>query len=267
MRIRSFTRGQAVEWIKCGRRRSSRNPTFWLLISVVYTIAALAIVQIPILGEFVLILISPLVVGGAVLLMEGLTGSSHEPEPRLTRGKNMLKSHLLQAFAGPGKLMADALARPENLLVLLELCVIALGLALVGQILISVIAGSAVLENIQLAQMGFFQAWRLVIAAVAAVAVIFVLSTIFVYAVPLSLLGEVTVIGGVYYGVRAAIQNLRAYAIFTVLLLLPLLVPVMAFIHSTAAGAVVSLLSGALFLPTVINSMYCGFKLTFDLKS
>jgi hypothetical protein len=205
----------------------------------------------------------------AFLIMDEFSEKAKRPgtHPRGPTKNNSTKSNVSDLFTEPLEDLFAVLSDQEKVLTLFQLCVVALGLALVGQIVVALLAGSTVLGTVQSEHMTIMQIIRVASAAVVAIVFYILFTALLIYTVPLCVLKNHTVKSGLYYAFQAAVKNALPFTIFVASISAPLILSTLVLSASTFAGIIVALLLGALGLPIAIYSMFCSYKLMFDHSS
>ena len=250
--IRSFTVGEALQWIKSGGRLFFKHPVLWLIMSIIYMAIAFALTRIPLFGVVLLALVTPFFMGsmfGAAAL--------------LAKAKPTNLQQIGETFASAGKYLFGGFADADAFFPLFQLSIITAGLALFAQSIVQPIAGPLLLDTVQFGDLGAVQYLRFAGALGAAIGFFGFLMALLTYAVPLCVLDDAGVVGSLVYSAKAVWENLTPFIAFLAILSIPLIFVVAGAFLASAIGWAIALGIGSVFVALAINSMFCSYKLTF----
>ena len=250
--IRSFTVGEALQWIKSGGRLFFKHPALWLIMSIIYTAIAFALMQVPLFGVVLLALVTP-------FLMAGMFGAA----ALFAKAKPTNGREIGETLSVAGKYLFGGFADADAFFPIFQLSIITAGLALFAQAIVQPIAGPILLETVQFADMGVVQYLRFAGALAAAIGFYGFVMALLTYAVPLCVLDDAGVVGSLVYSAKAVWENLTPFIGFLAILSIPFIFVVIGILLSSAIGWAMALGVGSVFVALTINSMFCSYKLTF----
>ena len=138
MRAAKLPARAALDWIVCGVERVRHERERWVGAALVYLIAAVVLHRVPFLGDLVLILLSPFLLGS---LLQAAEQEAMPPPVALTRTnwRALAGVYLLQPLRGFGRLFRDE----ERLLPALMLSILVLGGIVLAQIVAYLLIGGS----------------------------------------------------------------------------------------------------------------------------
>lgn len=262
--IRSFSAADGIGWIRSGWRLFCKRPESWVLMSFLYMILALGIAAIPFFGVLILAFVTPLLIAGALNAAEQMAKeSAAEKKKRGSKSKRSQSEEFGASSFAAAKQLFSIFTDEDKLFPILQLCMISVVLVLLQQTLLHVIAGSLLLDTVRVEEMHALQFGQIGIAVIAVTCLYLLVTALFVYAIPLCTLGEATVLGGIYYSYKAVVQNFRPFIVYLIVASIPLLFAILSATLFSIMGLVAAVIAGSLYLPIIINSVYCSYKLTY----
>ncbi len=257
--VRHFNPWQGLQWFSCGWRIFQYNPMMWVSMCLMYMLVALLLLRIPLFGRFLLALITPAMAAGAFLAADELAEDAKRRPRSRSRGRTEQPpvARFSDSLIDAGRNLFGAFRQEDTIIPVLELSLVGLGVMLVVQTAIAAIAGSALLNTVQLGQIGPVQFIQLALAGVLAVALGLVLAMVLIYAIPLCVLRDTTILGGLYYACLGAAENLWAFLIYTIVLAAPFIAA------ATGGGVLLPLALGGVWLPIAVTSMFCSYRKVF----
>lgn len=264
VQVRKFEAVQGIDWISCGWRRFGKDLESWMLMALFYLAGALVLVRVPFMGVLILVFLTPLLMAGTLITAEELSKKS---ERKKNGHSSRLKQSLRHQFTGSLSSAARGLFRvfshDDKIFPILQISMIAVGLTLLVQFAVGMIAGAVLLDTVQIGQIGAIQGVQIMVALLAAVSLYFLLAVLFVFAIPLCALGEATVLGGIYYSYRAVAQNWRPFLVYLIVLSIPPALAILCASLLPMAGLVIALIIGCFSFPIIVNSNLCCYKLIY----
>lgn len=263
VQVRKFEVAQGMAWIRCGWRFFIKNPVLWLLMALFYLTAALVFVRVPFMGVLILVFLTPLLMAGTLITAEELNSKSGSKKDDRSRFKQSLRDQFAESLSNAARGLFCIFTHDDKIFPILQISMIAVGLTLLVQFAVGMIAGAVLLDSVEIGQIGAIQGLQVMAALLAAMALYFLLAVLFVFAIPLCALGEATVLGGVYYSYRAVAQNWRPFLVYLIVLsILPALAILCASLLPME-GLVIALIIGCFSFPIVVNSNLCCYKLMY----
>ena len=138
VRLAAVPARAALDWIVCGVERVRRERERWVGAALVYLLLAVVLHRVPFLGDLVLILLSPFLLGS---LLQAAEQEAVPPPVALERDnwRALTRVYLLQPLRGFGRLFRDE----ERLLPALMLSILVLGGIVLAQIVAYLLIGGS----------------------------------------------------------------------------------------------------------------------------
>jgi hypothetical protein len=236
--------------------------------SALYLVVALALKRLPFLGHFLLILLSPLALAGALGVARTLKAGAEplpaEPaEPATAAGWRPLFDTALRR---PARALLAPLSDGRQVLTLILAGIVALGLAVVVALFELVLTGGSMIAGLSSAKFTLSQPLTLGHAlALGAVAVLYLaLAMALFYLVPLALYGSRHVIAAAIDSFRACTAHAGALAVFAAPFLALHTGILVAFDHHPALGYALVFTLGLAALPVFVAGLYCSYQALFE---
>lgn len=245
---------QARTWFVCARALFERDRFLWLGMSAIYLLATLALGHIPFVGSLVAVLISPLLLAGALLAARDLPAHGARPAVRWQQRLTLPLRALLQALAHEATTYPALLA-----------CVLTLGLVLIATGVEYLLTGGSLLSGLAAGQLlgapkpGTF-------AAAALVATLHVLLAMALYfLMPLTVLGGQPVFGAVAASFRACVRHAAALGLFSAgFVVLAVAISVSFKLPGGVwFGYALLFTVGLVALPLFVAGLYCSYRTVF----
>lgn len=246
---------QARAWFVCARALVERDRALWLGMAGIYLLAALALGHIPFVGSLVAVLISPLLLAGALLAARDL--SAH-----VARGAARWQQWLTQ----PLRALLQALAHEATAYPALLACVVTLGLVLIATAIEYLLTGGSLLSGLAAGQL-LGAAKPGTFAAAVLVAALHVLLAMALYFLPpLTVLGGQLVFGAVGASFRACARHAAALGLFSVgFVVLAITISVSFKLPGGVwFGYALLFTVGLVALPLFVAGLYCSYRTLFD---
>jgi hypothetical protein len=260
----SFECGLA--WLGCAFTLWRRRPALWLAMSALYLVVALALKRLPFLGHFLLILLSPLALAGALGVARTLKADAEplpaEPAEPAAGWRPLFDTTLRR----PARALLAPLSDGRQVLTLILTGIVALGLAVVVALFELVLTGGSMIAGLSSAKFTLSQPLTLGHAlALGAVAVLYLaLAMALFYLVPLALYGSRHVIAAAIESFRACTAHAGALAVFAAPFLALHTGILVAFDHHPALGYALVFTLGLAALPAFVAGLYCSYQALFE---
>jgi hypothetical protein len=245
---------EALNWIRSGFERVRGEPARWLGMTLVYLIIALALKYIPFLGTFLLVLLTPIMFGGALLALRSASVKAPADAAGWARALTLDGAReLFQAFR-----------REDHTFAIVIVCIVTLGLCIMVNIPELLITGGSIISGLQGANIaGSVQPTTLIgLAIVTALYLLLAMALFFL--IPLTLFGERQPIPAVAESFHAVKQNAGAVALFVApFLVLNLLIIVM-FGVSRPLGYLLLLTAGLCAIPVFVAGLHESYRTVFE---
>lgn len=256
MRAAKLPARAAIDWIACGVERVRLERERWLGAALVYLLLAAVLHRVPFLGDLVLILLSPFLLGSLLLSVE------QEPAPprvafRRARWRALLRAYLLQPLRVYARLLRDG----EHLLPALMLSVLALGGVVLAQIAAYLLIGGSPVGGINAASVAIVGrgVWLPLLLAIVLLLYLLLTMALF-YSVPLTVLDGRTPPTALFKSFRGCKRNAVPLSLFTLAFFLPYAVVALGFTVSRWLGYPLLFLLGTVTLALFLAAAHCSFQ-------
>jgi hypothetical protein len=252
---RSSALAQAREWFACARALFDRDRALWLGMAGLYLLFALVLRRIPFVGSLVVVLISPLLLAGALLAAHDLRARAGRPP-----------AHWRQWLAQPLRTLLQALANEAVMYPALLACIVTLGLVLVATALEYLLTGGSLVSGLAAGQLaGPVRPWTFA-AIVLVTGLYVVLGMALYFLIPLTVLGEHAVLAAVAASFRACARHAAALALFAIGFVVLAVALAVLFVLPGGAWLGYGLLftAGLVALPLFVAGLYCSYRTLFD---
>ena len=256
MRAAKLSARAAFDWIVCGVGRVRHERERWLGAALVYLIAAVILHRVPFLGDLVLILLSPFLLGS---LLQAAEQEAVPPPVALERDnwRALTRVYLLQPLRGFGRLFRDE----ERLLPALMLSILVLGGIVLAQIVAYLLIGGSPVGGLNATSLAVAGRGGLLPLLLAIVLLLYLLLTMALfYSVPLTVLNGRTPPAALFESFRACARNALPLSLFTLVFFLPYAVIVGAFNLSRWLGYPILFLLGSATLALFLAAAHCSFQ-------
>jgi hypothetical protein len=252
MQVKKLSGNQTRMWIGCGWRLFAKARTGWLGMALIYLVLAMVFEQIPFIGYLLLVLLTPMLVAGAIQFTAALDGD--------TDARDLSPEHLgwadkLKAFFGRAtKQLLQIFNDPETMLSVMVVATLTLGAAVIVQILAQLLkVGGAALPALAAGSVGP-QIWLPALVSLLVVSLLkLVLALIMLYAVHLVVLKQQSPLAALEHAANACLGNPMPVGGLALALVVPLIV-------ASTIGSIGEFVIGLLVLPVLVTSAYCSYK-------
>jgi len=244
---------QAADWVSCGWQRVQQQKPLWFGTTAVYFILALLLKLIPFMGNLVLVLITPMLLGGFLLAVRAPATPTalHAGIPALFR------TYLVE----PGRGLFQIFSSAEKIFPATLLCIITLGLVLLVISVGYVTIGGSMISGLTATDLNAAKTPLLLGMLVMSVLHL-LLAMGLLYSVPLTLLDNRLPLDAITESFTTCARNAQSLACLGIVFFLPYVLIVMAFNHSHWLGYLLLLSLGFVTVPVFVASVYCSY-LTF----
>ncbi len=250
-------RARATRWWHGGYDIVRRDPALWLGMGLLYILVALLLKRIPFLGNFMLVLITPIPVAGVWLTIRQLTGVTHVPAP----GPDWHER--LRFYLGrPARALVAGFRQEVHALPLVMICIITLGLVIAVSIVEMVLTGGSMVSGLKAARLDSdFGAWR-AIGLLLSLGLYTLLAMALLFVVPLVILNDRLVVPAIPESFRLCARHANALGVFLAPFLLPVIVIELAFSNSFIAplGYLLVLTVGVIAIPLFLTGCYVCYR-------
>ncbi len=250
----TITTNEALAWVRAGFDRVQREPARWLGMTFVYLLIALILKRIPFLGSYVLALLTPITIAGAMLAAR----SSLQPAPV---GANAW----LRALSADGaRELFQVFRREDHSFAIVIVCVVTLGLVVLVNIPELLITGGSIISGIAGANLAGPMPVMAVVNIAIALALYTLLAMALLYVVPLALFGRRQAIPAVIESFQACLRERKALALFVAPFLAVNFLVTFTFNVSHWLGYLLLAVMGTVTLPAFVIGLHSSYKTLFE---
>jgi hypothetical protein len=244
---------QTTDWVSCGWQRVQQQKPLWFGTTAVYFILAFLLKLIPFMGNLVLVLITPMLLGGFLLAVQ----TPAIPAAPATDFLAMFRAYLVE----PGRGLFQIFSNAEKIFPTTLLCIITLGLVLLVISAGYIAVGGSMISGLTATDLHTTKIPLLLGMLVMSVLHL-LLAMGLLYSVPLTLLDNRLPLDAITESFTTCARNTLALACLGIVFFLPYVLIVMAFNHGHWLGYLLLLSLGFVTVPVFIASVYCSY-LTF----
>lgn len=264
MTVRRFTVREALRWIGCGWRIWKKNLFFWWVVGIIYLLFAFTVTRIPLLGTFIVLLVTPAMAAGVLLTVCKQVSPDGERSIRyLLRRARSPQGKLAVLIGRPAKALFIGFADENRVLPLMGIGLATAVLGALIQILGLNIGGAFSRTSDAVTQMSMVQGLRLGGAYLSTFASYLMLIVVYIYLIALYVIDDQPLIHAIRASIRACIHNAVPCLVYAGALVMPMLAAGLVLNVSLVAGLGSLLLVGSVALPLLINSAYCTSRLMY----
>jgi hypothetical protein len=240
-----------VRWLDCGWRLFKRNPWLLLGMALVSMVIVILLKLIPFLGNLLVALLAPILMSGGLLAANDLS-----------KQKMSLPASLrMAAFVRSHQVLLRPLRDEKYSGTMLILAIYAVTAALLINISVEVISNGTWARDL-----GSVQASELlaVLAGKSVACLLYLgLSMSLIYAVPLIVLRDESLVPALGLSLRKSARHLGSLAVILGVLVSPFFVGGLTSFVFAPSSYAVWLIGGALALPLLATSCYCSYRTVF----
>ncbi|MFL6624778.1 MAG: hypothetical protein ACJ8J7_12440 [Sulfurifustaceae bacterium] len=243
---------RAVRWVRQGWNGARRDLPFWLGMAALYLAGAALLARLPFAGPLLVLMLSPMLLAGALLAAEAETRAVSGPETAYQRWVHQ-----------PGAALFAALTDADRVYSTVLLGIIVLGL-IVTTFIIEYLFGFGSLHT--LFSRSLYRAtsiWAILPGIAGAAILQILLAMALVYAVHRTVLAGRDPFAGIAESFTACARHPVALATFGVIFLVPYIAVMIAFRFSTALGYVLLLAIGSIALPVSVIATLASYREIF----
>lgn len=245
-------------WVREGMQRLRRAPIRWLGMGLVFLLIALVLLRIPLLGGFVLVLLAPIMLAGALLAARD---NAPAPAPRGAAG--WLRAFTLTAL---GELF-QVFRREEHAFAIVIVCILTLGLVVLVNIPELLLTGGSVLSGLAGAGLGGVPRPGMIAGLVVVSALYLALLLGLLYLVPLTLFGQRQPVPAVAESLRTCAAQPAALAAFLGSFAVLALLIAIGFELARALGYLLVLALGPPALAAFALGLHASYRALFERHS
>jgi hypothetical protein len=244
----------ALSWIREGYTRVWHEPARWLGMTLVYLVVALLLKRVPFLGNFVLVLITPIMLAGALLAARSAAA------PALVGAQGWLNALTRDA----AQELFQVFRREDHAFAIVIVCILSLGLIVLVNIPELLITGGSVVSGLTGASLAGPLRLSLVLGIIVVIALYVLLAMGLLYVVPLTLFGNRQPVPAIVESFRACFDNRVALALFAAPFLAVNLAIMIGFSFSRPLGYALLLVLGVVSLPAFVIALHASYRTLFE---
>jgi len=244
---------QTADWVSCGWQRVQQQKPLWFGTTAVYFTLAFLLKLIPFMGNLVLVLITPMLLGGFLLAVR----APATPTAPATDFLAMFRVYLVE----PGRALFQIFSNAEKIFPATLLCIITLGLVLLVISAGYIAVGGSMISGLTSTDLHTTKIPLLLGMLVMSVLHL-LLAMGLLYSVPLTLLDNRLPLDAITESFTTCARNALSLACLGIVFFLPYVLIVMAFNHNHWLGYLLLLSLGFVTVPVFVASVYCSY-LTF----
>ncbi len=244
---------QTTEWVSCGWQRVQLQKPLWFGTTAVYFTLAFLLKLIPFMGNLVLVLITPMLLGGFLLAARAPVTPAATP----TDFTALFRTYLVE----PGRTLFQIFSNEEKIFPATLLCIITLGLVLLVISAGYVAIGGSMISGLTAADLHATKI-PLLLGMLGMSVLHLLLAMGLLYSVPLTLLDNRLPLDAITESFTTCARNTLSLACLGIVFFLPYVLIVMAFNHGHWLGYLLLLSLGFVTVPVFVASVYCSY-LTF----
>lgn len=245
----------ALAWMREGWDRLHREPARWLGMTLMFFVIALALKRIPFLGNFVLVLISPIMLAGALLAVRS-TASAVAPQ-------NIKQWFHVLTLDGVRELF-QVFRREDHAFAIVIVCIVTLGLVVLISIPELLITGGAIVSGLTGISLAGPLRPSMLIGIVFVTGMYLLLCMALIYVVPLTLFGNRQPVPAVAESFRACLIHRTALILFAAPFVAANLAIMIAFNVERWIGYLLLFSLGLVALPVFVIGLNASYRTFFE---
>ncbi len=266
MIIAKATVARSVAWFVCGWRLVYRRGDMWVGMTLIYLVGVIVLTRIPFVGNLLLILVSPMLLAGALLTAHagshpGITSGMVAPDaPRHSVGA--LRGYVRQSV----RLLGQALVDERYTLVAVICCVLTLGLVTMVKIAEYLVLGGSLASTLLTADAGGLLRLSVILGVPFVIALYVVLAMALFYLMHLTVLGELEPLGAIAKSFTACRKNAAPLLAFLAGFVTAYALIDASFRMSLWLGYLLVFTLGPILLSAFIAGTYCSYEDLFVIE-
>jgi hypothetical protein len=255
MQTTAISTNDALAWVREGFERVRAEPVRWLGMSLVYITIALVLKRIPFLGNFVLVLLTPVMLASALL-----AARSTLRVPLPTDPKGWLRGFTVEA----ARELFQVFRREDHGFAIIIICILTLGLVVLLNIPELLITGGSVVSGLTGATPITTLRPGMAIGILIVIALYLLLAMALFYVIPLTLFGNRQPVPSVAESFRTCLDHRKALGLFVAPFFGVNLVTMIGFAISHALGYALLLVLGVAALPAFVIGIEASYRALFE---
>lgn len=259
MKVRRYNIENSLKWFSCGQRLVKKNATAWTVTAIVVFIFSWLLLQIPILGQLMLVFVLPIIAASSLGEFHLSAAMSDESRRAARRDKNpiqLLQKDLFNRLFGIFK-------QGDRFVFVLLFSFVALCAALGINILEQLIAGPARLESVSILDVGFGGAMRYLTVQIITMSAYAVIIGTLLFTMPLVTLLRMGVGQALQLNLAAWLKNfvplIAYFGVIVGAVVVGRMIMAIDSIMGLTAMFLITLFGG----PLMLASAYCCFRLMY----
>jgi hypothetical protein len=253
----TFSTSDAMTWVRSGFDRVQREPARWLGMTLVYLAIALVFKRIPFLGNFILVLLTPIAIAGALIAVRS----------PLRSGPVGAKAWLHSLTAEGARDLFQVFRREEQGFAIVIVSIVTLGLFVLISIPELLITGGSIISGLAGASLAGPLRPMMIINMAVAIALYGLLAMALFYLVPLSLFGRRQAIPAVMEGFQACVRQRKALLMFIAPFLAVNFFVTFSFGFAHWLGYLLLAVVGMVSLPAFIIGLHSSYQTLFEARA
>ncbi|MDH5631450.1 MAG: hypothetical protein OEZ10_00500 [Gammaproteobacteria bacterium] len=259
MHVRRFNIPNSLKWFSCGQRLIRKNTPAWVITASIVFAAAWLLLQIPILGQLILVFLLPIIAASSLGEMHLAMSVSDESLRASRRNQNIIT--LLQRDIGYR--LAGIFKQGDRFIFALAFGALALCAALGINILEQLFGGAARLESVSVFDAGFAGAVRYIAIQLITISAYAAVVGLMLFTLPLVTLQHMSIHNALSLNLAAWIKNfvplITYFGIMVGVITIGRVVMGIDYFAGLLAMFFITVLGG----PLAIASAYCCFRLMY----
>jgi hypothetical protein len=245
----------ALAWMREGWERLRLEPARWLGMTLVFFAIAMALKRIPFLGNFVLVLISPIMLAGALLAVRASVSIAMPQDAKQW-------FHVL-TLDGARELF-QVFRREDHAFAIVIVCIVTLGLVVLVNIPELLITGGSIVSGLTGVSLAGPLRPSILIGIVIVLGLYLLLSMALIYVVPLTLFGNRQPVPAVAESFRTCMAHRATLAVFVAPFITTTFVIMIAFSVENWVGYLLVLSLGIVTLPVFVIALNASYRTLFE---
>ncbi len=249
---------EALAWIRNGFERVRAEPARWLGMTLVYVALALALKRIPFLGNFVLVLVTPVMFASALIAARS-TNRVAAPVDAAGWARALTVDAARELF--------QVFRREEHAFAIVIVCIVTLGLVVLVNIPELLITGGSVVSGLAGASMAGTMRPVTVVSMVVVLGLYLLLAMALFYLVPLTLFGNRQAIPAVAESFNTCLRYRKSLSIFVAPFLGINVLIMLSFSISHWIGYLLLAALGIVALPAFVIGLQASYQTLFETRA
>lgn len=245
----------AFAWIRSGWERLQREPARWLGMTIVFVAIALLLKIIPVLGNFMLVLIAPIMLASALMVAR-----SNTVNPAPQNAKQWLRALTVDSL----RELFQVFRREDYAFAIVIVCIVTFGLVAIVNIPELLITGGSVVSGLAGVSLAGPPRPGMIFGILVVTVLYSLLAMALLYMVPLTLFGNRQPVPAIVESFRTCLAHPKTLALFVAPFLAVNIVIMIAFSVSHLSGYLLLASLGILALPVFVIGLHFSYQTIFE---